>query len=149
MILESPGNFCEQPVLTEQAHRIMPYAQFINLRVGVDETQGSPLFALPFSENHIGNVFIPALHAALVGGFLECASILFLYQTLHLNELPKMIDFSLEQLRSGKTQTAHARCVLTRHSNSIANITASMWQDGMLIATGRAHFKLPEGFYAS
>ncbi|WP_066565584.1 PaaI family thioesterase [Snodgrassella sp. CFCC 13594] len=140
-----PDVFQIDTTLTQRAHGLMPYAGFIGLKMGFDE-QEQPLFCLPFAEQNIGNIFLPALHGGLIGGFLESASALFLHHVNNMNELPKMVDFSLDYLRSGKPQTSFARCILTRQGSRITNVAAEMWQADMHkpIAVARVHFKMPQ-----
>ena len=58
-------NFTLQEAATQRILSQMPYAQFIGMEVGVDETQ-SWLFKLAFSEQNIGNNIVPALHGGLI-----------------------------------------------------------------------------------
>ncbi|WP_037586729.1 PaaI family thioesterase [Stenoxybacter acetivorans] len=137
--------FTSNPALTENARRIMPYAAFIGLEAGYGE-RDQLLFSLPFIEQNIGNIFLPALYGGLIGGFLESASCLFLYHSANLSQLPKMVDFSLDYLRSGKPETCYACCVLTRQGHRIANVAAEVWQSDSAkpIATARTHFQMPQ-----
>ena len=130
--------------LTAAAHQSMPYAAFIHLQIGRD-AQNRLIFALPYRPSNLGNVFYPALHGGLTGGFIECAAALFLQHSLEMPELPKMIDVSLDYLRSGKPETAYARCTLTRHGSRIANIAIETWQsdENKPFAVARSHFQMP------
>lgn len=129
---------------TQKAHALMPYTKFIGLDV-VANAQGQILFRLPFKEENIGNTRLPALHGGLIGGFLESASVLFLYAAAELEALPKMVDFSLDYLRSGKPETLYARCAITRQGSRIAHVAIEAWQSApdKPVATARAHFLLP------
>ena len=130
--------------LTTAAHKTMPYAAFINLEI-CNDTEGNLIFILPFQESNIGNVLFPALHGGLTGGFIESAAALFLQHSFEMTELPKMINFSLDYLRSGKPETAYARCTLTRNGSRIANIAIKTWQqdENKPFAAARAHFQMP------
>lgn len=121
----------------------MPYAAFIGLQCGHD-TKGR-LYALPYKPELIGNVFLPALHGGLIGGFMESCAALYLHEQAGLAELPKMIDFSLDYLRSAKAGTAYARCILTRQGSRIANIAVEAWQsdENKPFAVARCHFQMP------
>ena len=131
--------------LSAWAHQHMPYAEFIGLQMGHD-ADGALLFALPFIRQNIGNVFLPALHGGLIGGFLESAAALFLRHSAGLAQMPKMVDFSLDYLRSGKAETCYARCILTRQGSRIANVALEGWQadSSKPIAVARAHFQMPQ-----
>lgn len=128
---------------TTLAHNIMPYSAFIGLEIGHDQ-QGK-LFHLPFKPELIGNIFLPALHGGLIGGMMESAAALFLYQEAKLNKLPKMIDFSLDYLRSGRPEPLYTRCTLTRQGTRIAHISVNAFQrnEDKPIATARCHLQLP------
>ena len=131
--------------LSAWAHQHMPYAEFIGLQMGHD-ADGALLFALPFIQQNIGNVFLPALLGGLIGGFLESAAALFLRHSAGLAQMPKMVDFSLDYLRSGKAETCYARCILTRQGSRIANVAIEGWQadSSKPIAVARAHFQMPQ-----
>lgn len=128
---------------TAYAAEIMPYAGFIGLQCGQD-LSGS-LYALPYRRSNIGNVFLPALHGGLIGGFAEsCATLFLMYQT-GLRHPPKIIDFSMDYLRSGQAETLYARCTLTRKGRRIAHVAVSAWQTGedKPVVLARCHFQMP------
>lgn len=129
--------------LTAEAADLIPYTGFIGLQCG--ESNGNPLFALPYKRENIGNVFLPALHGGMLGGFIESCAVLFLYRQAGLAELPKMIDFSLDYLRSGKPEITYARCSLTRQGSRIANVAVEAWQSDSAkpIVVARCHFQMP------
>ena len=99
-------------------------------------------FKLAFSEQNIGNNIVPALHGGLIGGFLESAAISFLMLNNNLEQIPKIVDFSLDYLRPGKPEETYARCVLTRQGRRVVNVSAQAWQKDIdsPIAVARAHF---------
>ena len=135
--------FILSPELTAEAAKLIPYTEFIGLQCG--ESNGHPLFALPYKRENIGNIFLPALHGGMLGGFIESCAVLFLYHQAGLAELPKMIDFSLDYLRSGKPETTYARCSLTRQGSRIANVAVEAWQSDSAkpIVVARCHFQMP------
>lgn len=135
--------FTLSPERTAEAAELIPYSGFIGLQCG--ESDGHPLFALPYKRENIGNVFLPALHGGMLGGFIESCAVLFLYRQAGLTELPKMIDFSLDYLRSGKPETTYARCALTRQGSRIANVAVEAWQSDLAkpIVVARCHFQMP------
>ena len=135
--------FILSPELTAEAAELIPYNGFIGLQCG--ESNGTPLFALPYKRENIGNVFLPALHGGMLGGFIESCAVLFLYRQAGLAELPKMIDLSIDYLRSGKPETTYARCSLTRQGGRIANVAVEAWQSDPAkpIVVARCHFQMP------
>lgn len=136
--------FQRNEAATQRAHELIPYTDFIGLEVGEDD-HGNSLFALPFAEQNIGNFFLPALHGGLIGGFMESCAVLFLYNHAQMSELPKMVDFSLDYLRSGKSETSYGKCVLTRQGSRITNVAIEVWQNNpdKPIAMARTHFQMP------
>ena len=132
--------FILSPELTAEAAKLIPYTEFIGLQCG--ESNGHPLFALPYKRENIGNIFLPALHGGMLGGFIESCAVLFLYRQTGLAELPKMIDLSIDYLRSGKPETTYA---LTRQGSRIANVAVEAWQSDPAkpIVVARCHFQMP------
>jgi acyl-coenzyme A thioesterase PaaI-like protein len=134
----------QPPALETLGHLIelIPYAKWIGMKVDV-QTQ-APLFHLPFQASHIGNVLVPALHGGLVGGFLENAAILYLMWACQTTSLPRIVDFSIDYLRSGKPQDVWAQCDIVRQGKRIANVEIRGWQEEYTkpIVAARAHFLL-------
>ena len=125
--------FILSPERTAEAAKLIPYTAFIGLQCG--ESNGHPLFALPYKRENIGNIFLPALHGGMLGGFRQAG----------LAEPPKMIDLSIDYLRSGKPETTYARCSLTRQGSRIANVAVEAWQSDPAkpIVVARCHFQMP------
>ena len=125
--------------------QLMPYAGFIGLQSGFD-AHGARLYALPYTPELIGNVFLPSLHGGLIGGMMESCAAPYLHEQAGLHELPKMIDFSLDYLRPARADTAYARCILTRQGSRIANLAVEAWQadESKPFAVARCHFQMPE-----
>lgn len=132
------------PILTHKAHTAMPYTQFIGLEVWLN-AQGTPLFHVPYLASNIGNTFLPALHGGMIGGFIESAATLFLKHHSGLDHFAKIIDFSIEYLRSGKPESMYASCILTRQGSRIAHLSVEVWQSDKdrPIAVGRVHCLMP------
>lgn len=129
---------------TAQLPHIMPYAAFIGLQIG-NGTSGSQ-FMLPYKRDNIGNIFLPALHGGLMAGFAESCATLFLMQNAQLPHPPKIINLSLDYLRSGHAQNLYARCTLTRQGKRIAHVAVSAWQNNpdKPVLLARVHFQMPE-----
>ncbi|SMC28876.1 uncharacterized domain 1-containing protein [Andreprevotia lacus DSM 23236] len=120
----------------------IPYAGLIGAEVR--EHDGEPLFVLPYRASNIGNVLLPALHGGVIGGFLENAAICHLMWAHEASVLPKVVDFSIDYLRSGRPQDVYASCEIVRQGKRIANVLLTAWQDDRSkpIAAARAHFLL-------
>lgn len=123
----------------------MPYAA--TLGVEMYEENGEIRFVLPFKQKNIGNTALPALHGGVIGGFLETAALLHLIWARESAEIPRTVDFSLDYLRSGKAETLHACCDITKQGRRVANVIMTAWQDDPAkpVAVARAHFLLTEG----
>lgn len=124
----------------------VPYARLMGVECGED-ADGELLFSLPFYERNVGNTTLPALHGGLIGGFLENAALLHLMWNRESLEAPKIVDFSLDYLRSGKAQTLYAQCEITKQGKRVAHVLIEAWQEDRKkpVAVARAHFLLSTG----
>jgi len=124
----------------------VPYARMIGV-VCSEDAAGELLFSLPFCEGNVGNTTLPALHGGLIGGFLENAALLHLMWNRESLEAPKIVDFSLDYLRSGKAQTLYAQCEITKQGKRVAHVLIEAWQEDRSkpVAVARAHFLLSTG----
>lgn len=128
----------------EQIIDAVPYAKLIGMRVQEDE-EGDLLFLLPFDEKNIGNTALPALHGGVIGGFLENAALLHLMYQRHAPAIPKIINFSLDYLRSGRSKELFAQCEITKQGKRVVHVLIEAWQESRCkpVAVARAHFLLP------
>jgi uncharacterized protein (TIGR00369 family) len=124
----------------------VPYARLMGVEFGEGD-DGELLFSLPFYERNVGNTTLPALHGGLIGGFLENAALLHLMWGRESQEAPKIVDFSLDYLRSGRAQTLYARCEITKQGKRVAHVLIEAWQEDRKkpVAVARAHFLLSAG----
>ena len=99
----------------------IPYASMMGMQLGENE-DGELLFSLPFHERNVGNTTLPALHGGLIGGYLEIAAQVHLMWNRESLEIPKIVDFSLDYLRSGRPQTLYARCEITKQGKRVAHV---------------------------
>ena len=133
-------SFIERKSATATLYQHMPYAQWIDMRVGHDAAHAQ-LCRLPFRADLIGNTVLPALHGGLMAGFLQSAAWVGAFGAA---EGPvKLLDFSLDYLRPGLAQDAYADFDIVRIGQRIVNVQVRMWQSdkAKLIATARAHFE--------
>ena len=78
----------------------IPYARFLGVRV---ELAGDEMTAiLPFSEHLIGNPTLPAIHGGVLGAFMEMTALAQLSIKEGQARQPRVIDVSIEYLRSGR-----------------------------------------------
>ena len=118
----------------------IPYAQFLGVRV---ELAGDEMTAiLPFSEHLIGNPTLPAIHGGVLGAFMEMTALAQLSIKEGQARQPRVIDVSIEYLRSGRPLTTYARAEIKKVGRRIANVHVEAWQDQRAspIAALRGHF---------
>lgn len=122
----------------------IPYAGFIGMSA---RSMGDEIvFRMePLPEN-IGNPLLPALHGGVIAGFMETAATLNLMMRQGLDQVPKVVDFTVDYLRTGKPQATFATCVLNRQGRRVANVEICTWQKNREtpIATARAHLLMDE-----
>ncbi|MGB8623216.1 MAG: PaaI family thioesterase [Paracoccaceae bacterium] len=139
----------------------VPYIRFLGIEF---DRRGDELTAvLPFSEAHVGNPILPALHGGVTAAFLEVTAIIELGWSLlweqmesgtldptaldatHLPRLPKTIDFTVDYLRSGLPRDAYARARVNRSGRRYASVHVEGWQDNRsrLFAQATGHFLMP------
>ena len=120
----------------------VPYARFIGVHAQLID--GELIATMSYRDQLIGNPALPALHGGTVGSLLESAAVFELLWSRETVLLPRIINITVDYLRSGKPVATHARGVVTRSGRRIANVRAEAWQDDRArpIATAQAHFLL-------
>ena len=109
------------------ALELIPYARFIG--VAVDDGEDGPICRLPFRDDLVGNVALPALHGGVVGAFLELAALVGLIDQTDGDRVPRPINFSVNYLRSVGPRETRARAEIVKHGRRIANVRVIAWQD--------------------
>jgi len=118
----------------------IPYAQFLGMRI---EVAGDEMTAiLPFGQHIVGNPVLPAIHGGVLGAFMEMTALAQLLLTEGQARQPRVIDVSIEYLRSGRPLTTFARAEIKKVGRRIANVHVEAWQDRRAapIAALRGHF---------
>ena len=118
----------------------IPYARFLGVRA---DLAGDEMTAvLPFSEHLIGNPTLPAIHGGVLGAFMEMTALLQLSIKEGQARQPRVIDVSVEYLRSGRPLTTFARAEIKKVGRRIANVHVEAWQEqrDAPIAALRGHF---------
>lgn len=118
----------------------IPYAQFLGVTV---ELAGDEMTAiLPFGTHIIGNPVLPAIHGGVLGAFMEITALAQLRVSEGPARQPRVIDVSVEYLRSGRPLTTYARAEIKKVGRRIANVHVEAWQDQRAapIAALRGHF---------
>lgn len=124
---------------------LIPYAQLIGVEA---EDQGDELvFTLAPKSENIGNPLLPALHGGVVAAYMETAAILNVMAYNKGQRIPKIIDFSIDYLRSARPEVTYATCQLGRVGKRVVNVLVTAWQGNRKaepIALARAHLIWPE-----
>ena len=120
----------------------IPYFGFLGVQF--EEADDGIRCLLPPSDKLIGNPMIPALHGGVVGAFLETAAIVQLIAAHETAHVPKIVDISVDYLRSAKPKVTFAQGIITKPGRRVANVRVEAWQDDRSrpVATAHAHFLL-------
>ena len=136
----------------------VPYIQ--HLGVTFDRRGDELTGQLCFEEKLIGNQLLPALHGGATAAFLEVTAMVTLswshvWEDLEsgaldlekdpLPRLPKIIDITVDYLRSGLPRDAYARARITRAGRRYATVQVEGWQDNRArpFAGATCHFIMP------
>ena len=120
----------------------VPYACLIG--VDIIEMGEELVFRLPAQKDNIGNPTLPAIHGGVIGGFLENAAIFHVLLNIDCEQMPRVVDFSLDYLRPGRYLETYASCELVRQGRKVANVTVTAWQErrSKPVANARTHLLL-------
>ncbi len=118
----------------------IPYARFLGIRAEVAGDEMTMI--LPFGQHIIGNPVLPAIHGGVLGAFMEMTALAQLSLKQGLERQPRVIDVSIEYLRSGRPLTTYARAELKKVGRRVANVHVEAWQEQRAnpIAALRGHF---------
>ncbi len=121
---------------------LVPFSSYLGLQARFEGEE--LLFSLPYQERLIGNSAIQALHGGVVAGFMENAAVIQLLILEDRGRVPKPVDFSIDYLRTAKTQDLFASCEVLRQGRRVAQVQISCWQNDrdIPVAVARAHFLL-------
>ena len=120
----------------------IPYARFLG--VEVDRASGVMECVLPFREEIVGNVMLPAIHGGVIGAFLELTAFLRLIDESGTDRVPKPINFAIDYLRSAGPATTRARADIFKLGRRIAVVHVLAWQEDAArpVASGNGKFRL-------
>ncbi len=126
----------------QAAVAMIPYANFLGIECR--EQKDEPLFILPYHDENVGNILLPALHGGVIGGFLENAAVLHLMWAREAQEVPRVVDFSIDYLRPAGPHDLFAHCEIVRQGKRVANVLMNAWQcdPARPVAMARAHYLL-------
>ncbi|NIC07934.1 PaaI family thioesterase [Billgrantia bachuensis] len=122
----------------------LPYARHIGVSASPDGAGDGLVFHLEPREHNVGNILLPALHGGVVAAFMETAGTLDLMLSAREPRLPRIVDFSIDYLRTARVVPTHARCRLLREGRRLANVQVTAWQESedQPVATARLHLVL-------
>ena len=120
----------------------IPYARFLD--VALEDGDAGPVCRLPFRDDLVGNVALPAVHGGVVGAFLELTALVGLLEQTDGERVPRPISFSVDYLRSVGPRETRARAEIVKHGRRIANVRVVAWQDDPAkpVAAGTGNFLL-------
>ncbi len=122
----------------------IPYAKFIGLSA---LSMGDEIiFKMSPLDSNTGNPVLPALHGGVIAGFMETAATLDMMMRLDVIQVPKIIDLTVDYLRSGVMKDTYATCILNRQGRRVASVQVLVWQKSreVAIASARVHFLLDD-----
>ena len=106
---------------------IVPYYRFLGLTMRA--TPEGPVCLIPGGEKLVGNPALPALHGGVIGALLEATAIMHLIWTRESVSLPKIINLTVEYLRSARPVETAAAANVTKLGRRVANVRVEAWQD--------------------
>jgi uncharacterized protein (TIGR00369 family) len=120
--------------------KAIPYFSYLGMQVR--EEAGGLICVLPENRKFVGNPVLPALHGGIVGAFLESTALVQMFLTQEVTQLPKIINITIEYLRSAKLAEMYAEAIITKPGRRVANMRVLAWQTDRdkPIATATANF---------
>ena len=115
----------------------IPYARFLGL--GLENTTGELLCRMRYGPALIGDSSVPALHGGTLGALLESAALFELLLRPQQERLPKIINLTVDYLRSGKPRDTLAKATATRLGRRVANLQVQAWQEDRSRPIASAH----------
>lgn len=118
----------------------IPYARFLGLTV---RREGESLITtMNFTPMLVGNATIPALHGGTLGGLLESAAVFQLLFEADQLVLPKIVNVTVDYLRSARAIDTHATGIITKQGRRVTSVRAVAWQEDRdkPVATASAHY---------
>ena len=118
----------------------IPYARWMGM--APEATTGELLTRMRFDPMLIGNTRLPALHGGTLGALLEMAAIFHLLWETENSALPRIINITVDYLRSGRPADTLAKATVTRLGRRVANVAVSAWQEdrNRPVASAQLHF---------
>jgi uncharacterized protein (TIGR00369 family) len=118
----------------------IPYAKWMNM--APENTTGELLTRMRYHQSLVGNTHLPALHGGTIGALLETAAIFHLLWEMDNAALPRIINITVDFLRSGRPMDTLARANFTKLGRRVASVAVEAWQDDRStpVAAAQLHF---------
>ncbi len=118
----------------------IPYAKWLGL--SVEAREGELVCTMRFDPQNVGNAPLPALHGGALGGLLESTAVFALFHAREAVVVPKIINVTVDYLRSARAVDTFATGVITRQGRRVTSVRAVAWQDDRErpVAAANAHF---------
>jgi uncharacterized protein (TIGR00369 family) len=118
----------------------IPYAKW--MRIAPENGTGELLTRMRYHETLIGNTHLPAIHGGTLGAMLEMAAIFHLLWETETNTVPKIVNITVDYLRSAGPRDVIAAAKVTKQGRRMVNVFAEAWQDDRAkpVASASAHF---------
>jgi uncharacterized protein (TIGR00369 family) len=118
----------------------IPYVRFMGITL--EHERGELLGCMTYAPSLVGNPTLPALHGGTLGALMECTAVFELMWSSELSALPKIINITVDYLRSGKPRDTFARAEVRKLGRRVAAVHVSAWQEDRddPIATANCHF---------
>jgi len=122
----------------------IPYAQHLGLRTAM--ISGIRYLRMPYCSRLVGNMMLPALHGGTLGALMEIAALIACQQLDSLRSMPKLIDSTIDYLRSGKAKDTYALARIVRSGQRVITVHVECWQDDSsnVIAIMRMQLLIPD-----
>ena len=124
--------------------RRIPYAQFLGFTLLGEDSD--IIGRMAFSEHLIGNPIARAIHGGSLAALLEFTATCKLLSLTSELKLPRIINISVQYMRSGQPVDTYARATVTRQGRRVANVHVVAYQDDSArpIAMANSHFLLAD-----
>ena len=124
---------------------ISPYAKMMGFRLLGEDGKLTTLMA--YHSDLIGSPFPPALHGGTVASLMEMSALMQLVWAIDhtkIQSIPKVIDTTVDYLRSGQPEDTFAKARIFRQGRRFATLHTQAWQSNVEkpIATAMLHLQL-------
>ena len=118
----------------------IPYARWLGLSLDLKDDE--LICTMKFDPMLVGNYTIPALHGGTLGGLLESAAVFQLLWDAQTLVFPKIINVTVDYLRSARAVETYATGVITKQGRRVTSVRAIAWQEdrNRPVAAANAHF---------